>query len=158
MMMYANCLLPQAIDHELTYAIPEALAGAVRPGARVVVPLRSGSAVALVTALAGPPPRGVAAKPLLELLDPEPLYDAAMLAFLRWVGDYYLAPAGLVLRAALPGAARKPPKRAREEEPPAAAEATAPYGPEPTSAQRAAADAIGAAVDAGTFARSSCTA
>ncbi len=111
--MYVNCLLPQAIDHELTYAIPAALTGAVRPGMRAVVPLRGGSTVALVTALVTAPPPGVAAKPLLKLLDSEPLYDASMLAFLRWVGDYYLAPAGLVLRAALPASTRRLPARAR---------------------------------------------
>ena len=39
-MKYARCLIPQAIDRELTYSIPEALASSVTAGVRVRVPLR----------------------------------------------------------------------------------------------------------------------
>lgn len=41
-------------------------------------------------------------KPVARLLDPKPAFDAAQLAFFRWVSDYYLAPLGMVIQTALP--------------------------------------------------------
>ncbi|MDH4320999.1 MAG: primosomal protein N', partial [Desulfobulbaceae bacterium] len=37
------------------------------------------------------------------LLDPEPLFPAAMIPFFRWLADYYLHPIGEVIKGALPG-------------------------------------------------------
>src|SRR6185436_17912719 len=77
--------------------------------------------------------------------------DAAALAFLTWVAEYYLTPPGLVLRTAWPEATRLVRKRAQaavELPPPAVADAA----PALTGAQQDAADRIAAAVTAGGFA------
>jgi primosomal protein N' (replication factor Y) len=39
---------------------------------------------------------------ILEVLDDAPVLDAELLELCRWVADYYVAPLGVVLRAALP--------------------------------------------------------
>ena len=45
-------------------------------------------------------------KPVLERLDPQPVFDPATLALLGWAADYYHHPIGEVLAAALPKALR----------------------------------------------------
>jgi primosomal protein N' (replication factor Y) (superfamily II helicase) len=45
-------------------------------------------------------------KPVLERLDPQPIFDSATLALLGWAADYYHHPVGEVLAAALPKALR----------------------------------------------------
>jgi primosomal protein N' (replication factor Y) len=74
--------------------------------------------IALVTALSDRAPEGMAIKPVTRVLDKTPYYDAAAMKFLHWVGEYYLAPPGLVLRTAWPEAARHIYKRERAEPPP----------------------------------------
>ncbi len=150
-MPFAQCLLPQAIDRPLTYAVPEALAGRVGPGVRVQVPLRGKEAVALVLGLTATAPEGLAIRELTKVLDAEPFYDAAMLKFLAWVGDYYLAPAGLVLRAAWPQGTRtvrKREPRAAAVEPAGAAAGGREAPRRLNPAQQAALDRIGGAMAA----------
>ncbi len=149
---YASCLLPQAVGRELTYLVPPELAATAVPGARVEVPLRGGRAIALVTRLDDAAPAGVTAKPLAKVLDPVPFFDGPALAFLKWVGEYYLAPAGAVLRAALPETARRVRKRehaAASPEPAAAGNRSIP--PALSGAQQRALDAIVAAMHAGRY-------
>jgi primosomal protein N' (replication factor Y) len=42
-------------------------------------------------------------KPVLDVLDDEPLFPASMIPFFRWISDYYLHPIGEVIKCALPG-------------------------------------------------------
>ena len=76
-------------------------------GARVRVPMGARSAVGVIV--------GHADESLLEpqrlrritaLLDPKPLFDAALLDLLRWTASYYQHPPGEVYAAALPAALR----------------------------------------------------
>jgi len=46
--------------------------------------------------------KSITYKKVLSLLDDEPLFGERELRFYRWIADYYLAPIGEVLRAALP--------------------------------------------------------
>jgi len=150
---YASVLLPQAIDHELTYEVPEALADAVRPGVRVEVPVRGSRVIALVVGLADRAPAGMSIKPVTRVLDAAPYFDEPAMRFLHWVGEYYLAPPGLVLRTAWPEDARRIRKRERPEPGPLpdvpAASLEAPRTLYP--AQEAALGAIGTAVAARRF-------
>jgi primosomal protein N' (replication factor Y) len=79
----------------------------VRPGVRVRVPFGRQRLIGVVTGEAASsdiaPER---LKPILEVLDTEPVLDAAMLALLMWAAEYYHHPLGEVLAAALPKALR----------------------------------------------------
>jgi len=87
----------------------------IRAGMRVRVPVRQGNAVAVVVSTSTRPPEGFQARPIIEVLDTAPFYDANMMKFLQWASDYYLASPGLVLRAAMPALSRAPaPKRKRK--------------------------------------------
>jgi primosomal protein N' (replication factor Y) len=98
--------VPAPLLAALTYRVPEPLAGALEPGTRVRVPLGKRSVVGVVLGASGPPPAGIAARDVAAALDPpgRPALPPDVLATLRWTADYYLAPPGETLRAALPAA------------------------------------------------------
>jgi primosomal protein N' (replication factor Y) len=108
----APTLLRVAVDcplrTTLDYLVPEALAGAIRPGMRVRVPMGRREAVGLVVGLAGAPsvaPERL--KAILAPLDAEPLLDPGLLDLLLWTSSYYHHPPGEVVFAALPAALRE---------------------------------------------------
>jgi primosomal protein N' len=41
-------------------------------------------------------------KPIIELLDESPIFNHTMLAFLKWIAEYYIASYGETIKAALP--------------------------------------------------------
>ncbi|MBI3791066.1 MAG: primosomal protein N' [Gemmatimonadetes bacterium] len=100
----AAVALPVPLFTTFTYAVPPALAARVVPGARVVVPLRGGREVGIVTALDATLPEGVAAKPIADAPDAEPALTPSLLELARWIAERYATPVGLVLRAMLPTA------------------------------------------------------
>ncbi len=110
---FIHCLIPQALDRELTYCVPDEIKDSIRVGMRVTVPLKKGRAVAVVTRIGVPQP-DFEAKEILETLDERPIYDERHLKFIRWVADYYLTSPGLVLRAALPSSLRQDPPKKRK--------------------------------------------
>ncbi|HVO45170.1 MAG TPA: primosomal protein N' [Steroidobacteraceae bacterium] len=77
------------------------------PGRRVRVPFGRQRLVGVILEVADrselPPER---LKPVLEVLDPRPVLDEALLGLLRWAADYYHHPIGQVMSAALPKALR----------------------------------------------------
>ena len=90
--------------------LPPASPGALQlpaPGSRVRVPFGRQRLVGVVVASADtsevPPGR---LKPILEVLDPKPVLDAAALELLGWAARYYHHPIGEVLAGALPKALR----------------------------------------------------
>ncbi|MGH8287968.1 MAG: primosomal protein N' [Steroidobacteraceae bacterium] len=84
-----------------------AMAGAIEPGMRLRVPFGRrrliGVALEMATGSELPEER---LKSVLELLDPQPIFDPATLDLLAWAADYYHHPIGEVLTAALPKALR----------------------------------------------------
>ncbi len=100
-MPLADVALPVPLPRVFTYSVPDALAARVASGARVVCSMGSRRMVGVVLAVReGEPPPKV--KPLLSVVDGEPSVPADLLAFLRDVAHYYLAPIGEVVRLALP--------------------------------------------------------
>jgi primosomal protein N' (replication factor Y) (superfamily II helicase) len=105
--MQANVIVVGAAHgvEQLTYAIPPALEGSIRCGHRVVAPLRS-RRVTGVVAEVGENLSAADLKPLLEVLEPEPLFDAAHLRLMEFLATYYMAPLGDAYRSVIPAAAR----------------------------------------------------
>ena len=95
--------LPIPLFRTFTYAVDRDFPNPIVPGSRVVVPLRGGKEVGICLGPAAAPPKKAVPKPILDVPDAEPAFDAARLAVCRWISDYYVAPLGLVLRGALPG-------------------------------------------------------
>ena len=89
-----------AIRNTLTYQVPDSLV--VQPGQRVEVPLATRKATGIVLRAGSPLPPDVEVRPILRLLDPEPVLTPQLLELGLWIADYYVAPIGEVFRAMLP--------------------------------------------------------
>src|SRR5438874_9959561 len=76
------------------YAVPPALAAKLRPGQRVQVPLGRGNRpiIGYCTATANKPVGQRPLKPLIRLVDVDPLLSPAMLRLAEWMADLYLCP------------------------------------------------------------------
>ena len=130
MPLLADIAVPVPLSQPFTYAVPEALAAEVRPGARVLCEFGRRKLVGVVIdvfdrphvpaqhdastdrqptlqGLAGPPPQASSPwKPIVAVVDAEPVLPAELLGFLRQLSDYYFAPIGEVLRLSLPALER----------------------------------------------------
>ncbi|MBI4513835.1 MAG: primosomal protein N' [Gemmatimonadetes bacterium] len=91
------------MDRTFAYRVPPELSAAVQPGMRVLVPFASRELIGWIDEAVDRAPAGVTEiREILDLPDEAPVLDAELLALCRWVARYYVAPLGLVFRAALP--------------------------------------------------------
>lgn len=98
--------LPVPIFSLFDYLAPDGMQASL--GARVAVPFGKASKIGVLVEIAGG--STVAAeklKPILSLIDPQPLLSAMDLALLQWVSRYYHHPLGMVISTALPAGLRQ---------------------------------------------------
>ncbi|MEE0806027.1 MAG: DEAD/DEAH box helicase family protein, partial [Acutalibacteraceae bacterium] len=78
-------------DKPFTYTVPEALAGAVRPGVRVTVPFGAGNRtrVGMVLSVSEAPAADGRLKAVLSVLDRAPLLSDEMLRLVPWMKSRY---------------------------------------------------------------------
>ncbi len=98
---YCDVALPRPVRSTFVYRLPAALAVAARPGMRVLVPFRRKRVIGCIDRLRSETELE-RVRPVLDLVDDTPLLSGRLLELCRWVAEYYVAPLGLVLRAALP--------------------------------------------------------
>jgi len=98
---FAQVAFVLPVHQTFTYRIPDELAGRVAPGAQVVAPFRGRPRRGFVAELAGESPLE-RLQTLTSVLETAPL-SPHLLALAKWISDYYIAPLGEVLAAALPG-------------------------------------------------------
>jgi primosomal protein N' (replication factor Y) len=84
------------------YLVPAAMAGRARVGARVLVRFGNQKVTGVVVPAVSKPPVGIKLVELSEVLDDEPALSPELVDLCLWVADYYEAPPGEVMRAALP--------------------------------------------------------
>ena len=85
-----------------TYAVPEEMEARVRFGVRLVVPLgRSKTYVAIAVKTHGQQP-AFKVKPVMQVLDDEPVLTESQFSLWQWIADYYMSPLGEVYNAAMP--------------------------------------------------------
>jgi primosomal protein N' (replication factor Y) (superfamily II helicase) len=104
---YAEVAVPVRVRQTFTYRLPAALAADARVGSRLLVPFGRKLVTAYVVALHEELDPSIELdeaelKEAEELLDAEPLVTPEVLEITRWISDYYAAPWGEVLKAALP--------------------------------------------------------
>jgi len=93
--------LPLPVAHPYWYQLPPGMADRVRPGARVVVPVRAREMIGIVTELGDAPAPDL--RPVLLAPDADPLLPERLLGLASWMARYYATPPGLCLRAMVPG-------------------------------------------------------
>jgi len=100
MPMYCEVALPVPLDRTFTYSVLPGMPP--QPGSRVIVPFRNEKLIGVVTELHAKAPTEFEARPIETVLDAEPLLSGQLLELAKWMGQYYLAPLGEVLRGMLP--------------------------------------------------------
>src|SRR5262245_61948510 len=106
--MFAEVAVPVYVRQTFTYRLPGDMASRAQPGCRVLVPLAKKFLTAFIVDLQESLQSDVDEadiKDVEELLDESPLITQEILELTRWVSDYYFAPWGECLRAALPAGA-----------------------------------------------------
>lgn len=104
MSVQAEVALPIPVDATFTYRIPDAWAGEVEPGHRVVVSFGPRTMTGVVVEIRDDPrtDAGPELKPIEDVPDDYPALTPALLSLTQWVSEYYVCGWGEAIRAALP--------------------------------------------------------
>ncbi len=99
--------VPVHVSQSFVYRLPESMRAIARVGARVVVPLGRSLTTGYIVELhdtleANTDLSEAGVKDVQELLDADPLVTPEVLQITQWVSEYYAAPWGEVIKAALP--------------------------------------------------------
>ena len=100
--IYAEVILPLAVPKPYTYSVPEELMALVKIGVRVEVQFGGNKLYAGLVLKTFDKDPGHPAKPILSVIDDEPIVDERTLRFWQWLADYYACTLGEVMDAALP--------------------------------------------------------
>lgn len=101
--LFVDVILPVPIRNEFTYRVPFELNDAVFNGARVVVPFgRNKLNTGIITRIHEEIPTAYQSKYIEFLLDDCPIITPKQYTFWKWISNYYMAPIGDVMNAALP--------------------------------------------------------
>lgn len=103
-MMFADVIVPVPVDGRFTYIVPPQMERDVAVGKRVVVEFGRRKRYSAVVARlhANAPAEGIEVKPIVEVVDAEPVVFPDQIDFWRWVADYYLCSEGEVMTVAMP--------------------------------------------------------
>lgn len=93
--------VPLPVTGTFTYSVPDELDERAVVGTRVLVPFGRRKLTGFVVALQDEP-AVEDVKDIIDVLDVGAVVDERMLELTKWISEYYLAPWGEVLRAALP--------------------------------------------------------
>jgi len=99
---YIEVAVALPVHHTFTYSAPDILLASLDVGKRVLVPFGRRRVTGYVFDQDSHPADKVI-KPILDVLDDQPLFPPSMVPFFRWIADYYKYPIGEVVRSALPG-------------------------------------------------------
>ncbi len=104
---YAEVAVPLHVLNTFFYRLPAPLRRLAQPGSRIIVQLGRKLVTACIVALHENLPSDTsleeaAIKDAKEILDVIPVLTSELLELTHWVSDYYLAPWGEVIKAALP--------------------------------------------------------
>ena len=106
---YVELAFPLALDKTLTYAVPEALRDRVAPGMRALAPVQSRVKLGFVVAVTDTCTLKTT-RPIIDLPDDAPIFDAAMLRLCSWLSEYYCCSWGEALACAVPAAIKTGPR------------------------------------------------
>jgi len=97
-------VFPVDVMQTFTYRVPDSFSEKLKPGCRVIAPFGSrrqpGYCISVSDKISEDYKNRL--KDISEIRDEEPLFTRTQLDLFQWMSDYYMAPAGLVFRAAHP--------------------------------------------------------
>lgn len=100
---FVDVVLPLAVHNTFTYRVPYELNDTLKKGVRVVVPFgRAKLQTGIVIRIHEEIPKAYQAKYIESVLDDEPIITGSQYQLWQWISQYYMAPIGDVMNAALP--------------------------------------------------------
>lgn len=101
---YVTVILPIAAPKPYTYMIPVTETTVIQPGMRVEVQFgKTKIYAALVVHVHNNPPEAYKAKPIISVIDQQPIAFPYQFKLWKWIAEYYACTMGEVMNAALPG-------------------------------------------------------
>jgi primosomal protein N' (replication factor Y) len=101
--LFAEVIVPLYLPRTLTWSVPDEYTEKIKPGCRVEVEVgKSKRYSGIVKLLHKSRPQAFEPKPILNLLDDEPVLYDTQLKLWNWIAGYYLCSEGEVMMAALP--------------------------------------------------------
>ena len=112
--LYADVILPLAVPC-MTFSVPDTFKEKIAVGQRVIVPIGNRKLyTGIIDRLHGNDPSYSRIKTIVRLVGSDPVVTPEQLNLWHWLSFYYMAPLGMVMRAALPAEFR--PNGLSEEE------------------------------------------
>ncbi|MEZ6049677.1 MAG: primosomal protein N' [Planctomycetaceae bacterium] len=107
--LIAEVVFNRPLQESYSYLVPDELREWIGPARRVKVSFGRGSKTTIGFCVGVKPwePTHHKLKPILELLDREPLLDDHMLHLTRWISEHYLCGWGQVLESVIPAGVKK---------------------------------------------------
>lgn len=100
--LFADVILPLPLYSSFTYSVPDYMQPDIQTGSRVLVQFgRKKFYTAIVEKVHTVKPE-YEVKPIMAVMDPQPVVRYPQLNFWRWIADYYLCSPGEVYKAAVP--------------------------------------------------------
>lgn len=100
--MYAEIAIPLPVSDCYTYLLPFELSERARPGVRVRVPFKNREMIGYLIRTAAGEAEGRKLKPVIEILDEQPVVSQKMLALTQWIAREYGTSWGEAIENALP--------------------------------------------------------
>ena len=101
--LFVDLILPVPIRNLFTYRVPYELNNDISIGQRVIVPFGKNKRITgIISKIHETAPSAYQAKYLEFILDDSPILSPHQLPFWNWISEYYLAPIGDIMSAALP--------------------------------------------------------
>ena len=101
-MQYVDVILPLPLEGMFTYAVSPELATRVQVGVRVVVPFSKSKRYTAIVARCHDDKPDFEVRDVEVVLDEQPILMPQQLHLWQWISQYYMAPLGDVMNAALP--------------------------------------------------------
>ena len=97
-----DVVFPIPLFNYFTYLVPENLKELVKPGQRVIAPIKNTSSLGFIIRVHQEIREDIELKHIVDLIDTQPLIQEELLEFLTRLSEYYLTPLGKVLNLAFP--------------------------------------------------------
>lgn len=100
--MYVQIVFPVPFKKSFTYSVPTELEEYIQPGIRAVAQFGKRVTTGFIISNSSDTDVKEKIKPIIDLLDDQPVFNQTDFEFYNWMADYYLSTIGEVLRLTVP--------------------------------------------------------